>query len=201
MKDIHNQGNITALFQKLESFAPLSIAAKNFLGSLVKPLRVKKGRFLLKSGDSCQHVYFINRGLLRGFVNANGREITTWINAEHALVSSISGLTHQQHTFENIEVLETVDLLSLHFNDLTKMYRRFPAFNRNIRLLLQQYYADAEDLVILLRLPNAMEKYNYFLQTSPHLANRVALKYIASYLGIEQETLSRLRQRLAGQKG
>lgn len=184
----------------LNQFSPLSEGAKTFLLSSVQFLKVGKGNLLLKADTVCQKFYFIAKGLVRGFVLQNEKEITTWINCEGEIVSSISGLTNQIPSFENIQTLEDCELLVLEVSDLDRLYKEHPEFNTTGRILLQRYYADADSRAILARLSNAEAKYKYFLMSTPHLANRAKLKYIASYLGIKQETLSRIRKKLSQNK-
>lgn len=188
---------LEALIAALSSLHAVSPPAQKFLAKHTRPVVVQRGKFLLKAGTVCTEAYFIHQGLLRGYVVQNGKEITTWINAENELVSSISGLSSQAPSFENIQALEDSYLLSLRFDDLEKLYALHPDFNICIRKLLQKYYGDADSRAILARLSNAVNKYERFLQASPQLVNRVPLKYIASYLGIKQETLSRIRNRYA----
>jgi CRP-like cAMP-binding protein len=88
-------------------------------------------------------------------------------------------------------------MFSLSFADLQDLYAQSPEFNIVIRKLLQQYYRDAERRAFIARLTNAENKYKYFLTRYSHLANRIPLKYIASFLGITLETLSRVRKKLS----
>ncbi|MES1223398.1 MAG: Crp/Fnr family transcriptional regulator, partial [Bacteroidota bacterium] len=142
-------------------------------------------------------IYFIKKGAVRGFIKENGKDITTWITAENEMVTSISGLESHEPSIENMQAIEDCDMLAITYDDLKNLYIRHPEFNVVIRKLLQQYYRDAEGRAFIARLTNAETKYKHFLSKYPHLVNRIPLKYIASFLGITLETLSRIRKRLS----
>ena len=160
----------------------------------------KKGKHLLKTGEVCKHLYFLNKGVIRGYIKDAGRDITTWITSENELVTSISSFDLQKPAIENIQALEDCELISMTYKNLQKLYDRFPEFNIVGRKVYQSYYRDAENRALIARLTNAEKKYRYFLTVHCHLANRVPLKYIASYLGINLETLSRVRKKMASVK-
>jgi hypothetical protein len=77
------------------------------------------------------------------------------------------------------------------------LYQQFPDFNIVIRKLLQKYYRDAEGRAFIARLTNAESKYRYFITSYNHLVNRIPLKYVASFLGMTLETLSRVRKKIS----
>jgi len=81
---------------------------------------------------------------------------------------------------------------------MQEMYETFPEMNRVGRMLLEEYYAASEERVYIARLPNAQARYQHFINSRPELLNRIPLKYVASYLGITLETLSRLRAKKSG---
>lgn len=175
------------------SLYPISEGANQFLLKNTYIKSVKKGKMLLKAGEICTNMYFVSKGVLRGFVKEGEREITTWISTDGELVSAISSFILQMPTNENIHAIEDCELISLSHNDLEKMYIKFPSFNITVRKLTEIYYMHAEHRAYIARLKNAEQKYQIFLKQYGHLANRVPVKYIASFLGITLETLSRLR--------
>ena len=91
-------------------------------------------------------------------------------------------------------------MLALTLADLERLYEQHPEFNIVSRKLLQQYYSDAEGRAFIARLTNAETKYKQFLIRYSHFANRIPLTYIASFLGITLETLSRVRRKLSTKK-
>jgi CRP-like cAMP-binding protein len=192
--------DISQLIATLNYFYPISEGIKNFLKKHSYSCFFQKGKLLLKAGDICQHIYFIRKGVVRGFIREGDREITTWITADNELVTSISGLDNKEAALENMQAIEDCDMLALTYTDVENLYAQFPEFNVVIRKLLQKYYQDAEGRAFIVRLTNAENKYQLFLTRYGHLSNRVPLKYIASFLGITLETLSRVRKRLSSKR-
>jgi CRP-like cAMP-binding protein len=192
--------DISSLVATLSYFQLLSEGVKNFLQKHSYSCFFQKGKLLLKAGDICEDIYFIKKGVVRGFINEGAKDITTWITADNELVTSITSLDSKEPSSENMQAIEDCDMLALSFNDLQNLYTQFPEFNVVTRKLLQKYYQDAEGRAFIARLTNAENKYQLFLTRYGHLSNRVPLKYIASFLGMTLETLSRVRKRLSLKK-
>ncbi|MDR3716277.1 MAG: Crp/Fnr family transcriptional regulator [Puia sp.] len=188
------------LEQSLNVFQPHPPAVTKFFGDHVHLVRLTRDQLLLEAGQVCGHYYFICKGAVRGFIKEGRKDITTWISVENEMVTSISSLDLSRPAFENMQAIEDTDLLAMSNKDLNLLYDTFPSFNITGRLLLQQYYRDAEGRAYISRLRNAETKYRYFLSHYNHLSNRIQLKYIASFLGITLETLSRVRRKLSVQK-
>jgi len=174
---------------------PLSPEAETFLRERVTAVSARKRKLLLKEGTVCDHIYFVVKGAIRGFRREGQKDITTWIVVENELVTSIFSLDNPSPSIENIQALENSELLALTYTELNQLYEQFPEFNLIARKLLQHYYADAEKRAFIARLTKAENKYRYFLMLHQSLANRIPLKYIASYLGMTLETLSRVRKK------
>jgi CRP-like cAMP-binding protein len=196
-KDILPAPDITPLLAVLNYFHPITHEMEAYLKKHVTAMSVRKRKLLLKEGNSCEHVYFIIKGAVRGFTREGQKDITTWIVVENELVSSILSLNQQIPSNENIQVLENTELLVIRNDDLQQLYEQIPAFNFVARKLLQHYYADAERRAFIARLTKAESKYRHFLLHHEPLANRIPLKYIASYLGMTLETLSRVRKKFS----
>jgi len=188
---------VEPLFRALNYFHPLHEDVEEYLSNHVFPCRFSKGKLLLKAGQVCDHVYFIKKGVARGFIKEGPKDITTWITAENELVTSISGLDNNEPSLENMQAIEDCELLAISNDDVQDLYQQFPEFNIVIRKLLQQYYRDAEGRAFIVRLTSAESKYKHFLKHQSYLVNRIPLKYVASFLGITIETLSRVRKKIS----
>ncbi|GAA4332323.1 Crp/Fnr family transcriptional regulator [Flaviaesturariibacter amylovorans] len=181
----------------LGAVAPVNKALASFVLKSSFPVSLAKGKLLLKAGDTCTHIYFIRKGVLRGYIRDGQTDTTTWITTEHQMAASISSFVRQEPAPDYIQALEDCELLAIAYTDMEAAYVRFPTFNLIARKIYETYYVDAENRALLVRLKSADAKYANLLRTQPELANRVSLKYIASYLDITLETLSRVRRRLA----
>jgi CRP-like cAMP-binding protein len=174
---------------------PISRDAINYINQHSFAKRVEKNTFLLRTGEVCEHLYFIQKGVVRAFITDGKKDITTWITAENEIVASIRGFNQQQASLENLQAIEDCDLIGANFEALQYLYTHFPEMNIVGRKILEIYYSDAEERAYISRIPNAGKRYRHFLNTKASLANRIPLKFIASYLGMTIETLSRIRSK------
>lgn len=180
----------------LAGLYPVSDQYKKFLSDKIFLRSLKKGEMLVKKGEVCSFICFIRSGLIRGFIEYSKGDITTWISCENELVTSITGFFKNQPAKENIQAIENCVVECIHAEDLMLLYEQCPEQHIITRLVLENYYQDAEARAFIARLPTAMEKYDaLFLSDSyRNILQRAPLKYVASFLGIRLETLSRLRQ-------
>jgi len=203
-KRVQTNKNITpdilSVIETLNYFYPLSEGIKDYFRKHTYSCSFRKGKLLLKAGEVCEHIYFIKKGAVRGFIKDGTKDITTWITAENEVVSSISSLDIREPAQENMQAIENCEMLALTYADFQDLYVKFPEFNIVARKLLQKYYQDAERRAFIARVTKAEKKYRLFLTRYGHLANRIPLKYIASFLGITLETLSRVRKKLSLKK-
>lgn len=165
-----------------------------------RPLTFLKGDTLVESGKICQHLYFIQKGVVRGFIKDGKKETTTWLTSEGEMVTAIRSFLMQVPTQEQVEAIEDCKVLELSYENLQNILRQFIKLNVVGRKIMEQYYCDPEERAYVIRLSNASLKYQYFLNTKGDLINRIPLKYIASYLGMTTETLSRIRTKFSQAK-
>lgn len=159
------------------------------------PLHLKKNELLLKPGSVADHLYFIEKGVIQGFIKEEKKKITTWINEENEIVGSIRTLGTNDLCREYLQALEETDLVAMPVAFTEFIFETFPETNFICRRLWEYNYQGAEERAYICRITSAEKKYKRFMETSPQLINRISLKYIASYLGMTLETLSRVRSR------
>lgn len=181
------------LFLILSQLMTLSPALREELTTAISELRVKKGETLISEGKICDNLFFIRKGFLRGFHYQNGKEITAWFGFENDFATATYSFVSQKVGFENIEVIEDSILYAITYEDLNAIYDRQPEFNYIGRLLTEKYYVDLMERTLCLQFQSAKESYDQLVATHPHILKRASLGHIASYLGISQETLSRIR--------
>jgi CRP-like cAMP-binding protein len=183
------------LAEFISQFYPISDEIKDFIVSATTYQKAPKGTLLLKPGDLCNDYYYIHKGILRSYIKYDDKEITIWINPEGEITTSIRSMAGSRISQEYIQVIENAELVVIPFEAMQELYERFPEMNKVGRMLLEEYYAASEERVFIARIPNAQSRYEHFINSRPELLNRIPLKYVASYLGITLETLSRLRAR------
>ena len=157
--------------------------------------QLKKGEYLLREGLVCSQLYFIESGIARSFYYHNEKEVTSWLYNEGQWISSWYSFYSQQQSFEYIQILENADLFSISFSSYQKLLKEIPEFNTFGRLLAEEQTAFIDYFSKGFSYMSAKEKYNLILDLFPDISQRVNLGYIASFLGITQETLSRIRKR------
>jgi len=189
------EGGQSPLASFVNQVYPLNEEVTQYINEHTYPLQIQRGEYLLKAGELCNHIYFIRKGVIRGFVKEGIKEVTTWITAENEMVSCIRGFTLQEPSRENMQAIEHCDLILASHETLQYLYENYVEMNIVGRKLLEQYYRDAEERAYISRIPNAAKRYRHFLETKTELSNRIPLKYIASYLGMTIETLSRIRSK------
>jgi CRP-like cAMP-binding protein len=182
--------SLLVLFNSIE---PLSHEIESEIASLLQHKVVQKKELLLRAGQICKHIYFIEKGLLRSYYFEDDNEVTTWFMKENDLIISVKSFFLQTESVENIEAIEEVSLHYISFDALMKLYNKHHSFCTIGRVLTQHYYIKSEERLLNIHKKEALAKYHYLLQQHPDIISRSPLKHIASYLGITIETLSRLR--------
>jgi CRP-like cAMP-binding protein len=177
------------------SIGPLSDGAIREFDENTFPLFIEKRRLLLKPGSIADHFYFIVKGVIQGCIKDEGKLLTTWINEENEIVGSIRTLGTQEPCREYLQALEDCELIAIPVAFTEIVFDKYPETNIIARRLWEHNYRGAEDRAYIGRITSAEKKYKYFLEKQPNLIKRISLKYIASYLGMTLETLSRVRSR------
>lgn len=192
--------DVSMLVKYFTKFHTLSYDNIRYLEKFCFECTFRKGKHLLRFGEVSKNLYFLKKGAVRGYVKEGTKEITTWITIENALVTSITSFDLQQPSFNNVQAIEDCELIGISYTNQQKLFSKFPEFNILGKSIYQEYYRHAEERALVARLSKAEYKYVRFLKTQPHLANRIPGKYIASYLGIAFETLSRIRKKISTKK-
>lgn len=163
------------------------------LESIIVPMKFQKGELILKEGDVCQNIYWVAKGLVRQYYYKNGKELTEYMATENQIVMSIESLFKEAPSRQQIQTLEPSILYALPKASLEREAVR----NVNIQMLYRKILE--ESLIIsqvhadMLRFESAQERYAKLVKSSPQLILRAPLVYIASYLQMTPETLSRVR--------
>jgi len=188
---------IMPVLNMFSAVSPLSKKAEQYLTGVIYAHKINKGKILHKAGNICNDIYFVIKGALRGYIIEGTKDCTTWITVEGEMVAPIYSFINQVPTLENVQAIEDCQLLGMSHDNLQKLYQLFPETNIVARAIFEKYYSDAEIRALIARLKKAETKYAYFLETYSHLSNRIQLNYIASFLGMNLETLSRVRANMA----
>jgi len=161
-----------------------------------KEIVLAKNEFLVKHGNRCRHLYFLQQGALRGYYTLEAKDITHWFAFENDFVTSFHSFTTGQPAVENIQLLEGSVLWAISRENLNALLNSFPEIEKLVRIIYENYYIRLEERFINSQFKSAAERYQNLLKQAPHIIERVPLGYIASFLGLSQETLSRIRSRI-----
>src|SRR5690606_33520562 len=176
-------------------FSPEDITVFN---SLLKPTDIKKKQLLLREGEICNFEAYIVSGCLRTFyIDENGSEVILQFSVEDWWVSDIGSFHDLTPSLLYIEAVEDSKLLTLNPSTKEELLARLPQFERVFRLMIQRHLSALEHRLIRTIAQTAEQRYVEFVRQYPKIALRVPQHYIASYLGMTPEFLSKIRRRLA----
>lgn len=165
----------------------------DILEDVLDPMKFAKGQMILSEGEVCKHIYYIEKGLVRQFYYKKDKEVTEHLAVEGNVIMCIESLFKEEPTKIQIEALEPVliyalpkarlEEVALHNVNIQILYRKILEES----LILSQIHAD------LMRFETAQYRYEKMCKMSPQVTLRAPLVYIASYLQMTPETLSRIR--------
>jgi CRP-like cAMP-binding protein len=171
----------------------LSEEVKNVFISLLHEFKVKKGATFLQEGAVCNHTYIVETGLIRQYFYKDGIDITEYFAWE------IQGFVCLESFIENkpskliVEALEDSLIYGIQKDELTAASEKYREIELMYRGLFEKSLLVSQRRMYTMLFETARERYNNFMKVSPFLMNRVPSMYIASYLGITPETLSRVK--------
>lgn len=192
MKELNNTTRDIAR-ELARKYSTMTHDELDILESVLVPMKFAKGEIILKEGDVCEHIYYVERGLTRQFYFKNGKELTEHIGVEHSIVMCIESLFKEKPTYLQLEALEPtlvyampkhrLEEVALHNVNIQMLYRKILEES----LIISQVHAD------MLRFETAQDRYLKLCKQSPQVVLRAPLVYVASYLQMTPETLSRVR--------
>lgn len=175
---------------------PLSYEFLSFLPTIIKKKSIKDEAYLLRAGEVCQNLYFIQKGLLKCYYILHEREVSDWFFGEGETVVSIDSFYDQVPSLDFIQALEDSDLFYISHDEYLYLNRTFIEFNVIGRVLTNKYLRIWHQQARNIRMLTAEERYAYLLEHQPELIRRVPVRDLASYLDMTRETLSRMRGRI-----
>lgn len=152
-----------------------------------------KGELLSRQDQFNNTVFFVEKGLLRTFYYENGKDITTNFYSEGKIAANINALFKNQPPLYNIEAIETSEVVKCDYKKLEKLCSISLTAANFGRYILGNLMVEMSKRIASLQYMTAKEKYAQLLEENPNIILRAPLGMIASYLGISQETLSRIR--------
>ncbi|MFT3679619.1 MAG: Crp/Fnr family transcriptional regulator [Ferruginibacter sp.] len=184
------------LLAHIKNISALTSVAEEALNDCFEEVMLAKNEYLLTEGQVCRHLYFLEKGALRGYYNLDGKEVTHWFGFENDFVTSFHSFITGEAAVENLQLMEGSILWRISKDKLQELLNRHHEIERLLRMAYEKYYIRLEERFVNAHFKTAKERYEDLLLQAPHIIERIPLGCIASYLGISQETLSRIRSRL-----
>jgi CRP-like cAMP-binding protein len=163
------------------------------LEELLVPMKFQKGEMVLSEGETCRNIYWIAKGLVRQFYFKNGKELTEYMATENSIVMCIESLFNEEPTRLQIQALEPSIIYCIPKTDLEAAAIRCVNIQMLYRKILEESLIISQHHADMLRFESAQDRYTKLVTRSPQLVLRAPLVYIASYLQMTPETLSRVR--------
>ena len=181
------------LFQLFKKYTALPKKAEEAIAAICSPITIKKNKDLQPIGHTCKTIYFINKGIARIYYFKDGIDVTENFFFENSIIARVESLFTGKPSRKAIQVLEDAEITGINANLLFKLYDSFPEIERLFRKIFEAAYVETVHRIEGIQFHTAEERYKALLQEAPDILKRVPLKYIASYLGITQVSLSRIR--------
>ena len=183
------------LLQLINAIYFLSDELELLLRKKVRRDDFKKKQKLLRPGQRCNRLYFIERGLLRIYARQGGKEYSSWFMKEGDIATSVTSFFGRSPSIETIEVLEDCTLWSIEWQELEELYERFPPFRKVGQRLTEKYYCQDDRLKLNLLMKSPDEFYDYLAEHHSGVVQRVPTRYLASYMRISAQTLLPIKKR------
>jgi CRP-like cAMP-binding protein len=158
---------------------------------------LNKGDYFIRQGDTCKEVAFILKGTLRSYyISEKGEEITYCISFPNNFMTAYSSFITSQCTEENIQAITQVHLLTIPKSKIDTLVNQSPNWVKFLKFMAEQQYLELEKRIFQLQKNNALQRYVDLLKNQPALISSIPLQYLASYLGVTQRHLSRIRREI-----
>ncbi len=183
--------------RKIKEKIDLTKQQEKYLLSIIRTKKYSKNDYFLKPSQICSIIGYIDKGLVRIFnINPLGIETTNWLVTDDELVTEILSFISQEPTQEYIQCIEETTIVYISYQDLQDVYKIIPQMHIYIKLINEDLLVDVKKYILSNIHLSAEEKYEQLLQVRPKLIQKAPLKYIASFLGITDSTLSRVRRKM-----
>ena len=185
------------LIKQTAPFSILNETDQELFLSKFRPLNLKKNDLFIKEGQYNQLIGFIVKGCMMCSFNKNGKDHIEEFSFENEFITDYRNLLTQSASDKNVICLEDTDLLVVTYNEMQKLYEQKPIFERIGRMIAESLFMNWQEKAKSFLLDDAEERYFKLITHKPDLFQRVPQYLIASYLGVNPETLSRIRKKIA----
>ena len=182
-----------SLQKAITSISALSEESSKTFIDAWKYWKTPKDFFLLKENAVSDYIYFIKKGVARIFYYKKGKEITEWLALDEQFFLSITSFFQRIPSHLIIQTIEPSEVYGIHHDDFMRLADQYHDVERLLRKMVTASLILSQVRMDSIQFESAQQRYEKLLERSPQIVQRVPLTYIASFLGITLETLSRIR--------
>ncbi len=185
---------IQAILKNISRFITLTSEEEEYLGSILRVIKVRKKQAVCQPGFICRHKSFVFQGAMRAYiVDGDGQEHTITLAIEDWWISDFSSYVFQQSATQFVEAMEDSIIVQIEFHAEEELLAKYPRFEKYFRILSQRALAFLQTRVLSTISTTAEERYAAFVKNYPQIVSRTPQYALASYLGITTEFLSKIR--------
>ena len=201
MKENLSQTSVEPLLNYFERLIPLNKEEKELVTQNFHSRLYRKRQYVLQEGNICTQLNFVVRGCLRMYkIDEQGATHVLQFAVENYWINDLGSFHSEKPSELNIDALDDTMVLQINRNDLVSLYLQASKFDRIFRVLIENSFINLQKRLLQNISSTAEQRYQAFLDTYPHLVNRLSQTQIASFLGITPEFLSRLRNKVSKSK-
>lgn len=188
------------IVQLISRYLTLTDAEAEAFSECIPTQSFKKGTVLLKEGQISRDSYFVIQGCVRKYFIINGEERTTDFFVEDESIASLHSYTNKTPANHYFECVEDCRLAVLNYAKEQELFRRVPKYEALCRMGVEKDLSKQQEALAKFMTSTPEERYKNLIETRPDLLQRVPQYHLASYLGIQPESLSRIRKRISSKK-
>lgn len=181
---------ISSYFQQVK---PISGVSSEALDALAETVSFPKGYLIHQQGQICRELFIVVKGIARIFYHRDGHDITNQFIVENDVIAAMESLFSRKPSYYNIELLEDCQLIRVNYNKVEELYERYHDLESCGRIMAIECYLEENERNRSFQMLGAKERYLNLIRTQPQILQRVNLGHIASYIGVTQVQLSRIR--------
>jgi CRP-like cAMP-binding protein len=185
-----------SIIQAISQTAKLTDKDKELIGKLFEKKEIRKNEYLLQPGKVCKDFAFIKEGLLRHAVFNDGKEQTIYFSSENDFVCDFESFISKAISKKAITALENTTIYSASYDNMQLFYNNVSTGERFGRLFLEETFIKIVNHIVSMHTDTAEQRYLNFLSSFRHLQQRIPQHYIASFVGVTPQSLSRIRRNL-----
>jgi len=182
-----------ALFAGIQKISSLNAESREAFLAAWKHWSTPKDHYLVREHTIADYLFFIQKGVARIYYYKNDKEITEWIALDEQFFLSITSFFERKPSHLIIQTIEPSEVYGIHHNDFMALADQYHDVERLLRKMVTGSLILSQQRMDSIQFESAQQRYDRLLKNSPNIIQRVPVSYIASFLGVTLETLSRIR--------